>query len=235
MNLAAVDLTNFWDGMVQQLVQRFPGMERSLFHGKSAFNDLLMRWAGNKIVMAIDEFDKVLDDDSIRVELLDGLRAVKADLRKDGTSAGYNVQSVILIGPLSIIKAATVTTETTTKTAKKKTFLSPFNVTDAISSPTFTPDEVRVLFAEFKSILITSTSIIHIRIFEKSKHIKDGNWILSSLKAFTTLPGATGDWCAFVGKCWTQSFTIAQLSLTGRPTLEGNCSLMYKVGLRPKE
>ena len=88
---------------------------KSEFTGKAAFNDILANWSGNKIVMAIDEFDKVLDDDVIRLDLLDTLRGIKADLRRNGTG-GYNIQSVVIIGPLIVIKAATEhATEATTK------------------------------------------------------------------------------------------------------------------------
>ncbi len=145
--------------MVQQLQLNLPGM-KSEFTGKAAFNDILANWSGSKIVMAIDEFDKVLDDDVIRLDLLDTLRGIKADLRKDGTG-GYNVQSVVIIGPLSVIRAATEdTTEDTTKDAtdtkakkgKKQRFLSPFNVSEAISSPNFLLVEVHALYAEFACI-----------------------------------------------------------------------------------
>ncbi len=151
-----MDFANFWESMVQQLQLNLPGMD-SKFTGKAAFNDILTKWSGSKIVMAIDEFDKVLDDDAIRLDLLDTLRGIKANLRMDGTE-GYNVQSVVIIGPLSVIKAATEDTKATTKAAtkakkgKKRTFLSPFNITQAVSSPNFLLTEVQALYAEFACI-----------------------------------------------------------------------------------
>lgn len=126
----AVELQNFWECMVQQLQKSLPGIKPSLYNGKAAFNNILASWQGKPIMLAIDEFDKVLNDDSICLELLDGLRAIKGELRQCGTKTGYNVQSVIIISPISVIKAATET--------NNKTILSPFNVSDTISSSTFT-------------------------------------------------------------------------------------------------
>jgi len=42
--------------MVQQLELNLPGM-KSKFTGVAAFNDILAKWSGSKIVLAIDEFD----------------------------------------------------------------------------------------------------------------------------------------------------------------------------------
>jgi hypothetical protein len=125
----------------------------SKFTGKAAFNDILVKWSGSKIVMAIDEFDKVLNNDTIRLDLLDTLCRIKASLHMDGTE-GYNIQSVVIIGPLSVIKAATKDTEDTTKAkkGKKRRFLSPFNISEAVSSPNFLLVEVQALYAEFAYI-----------------------------------------------------------------------------------
>jgi hypothetical protein len=138
--------------MVQQLELNLPGMA-SKFTEKAAFNDILVKWSGSKFVMAIDEFDKVLNNDMIRLDLLDTLCGIKTSLHMDGTE-GYNIQSVVIIGPLSVIKAATKDTEDTTKAkkGKKQRFLSPFNISEAVSSPNFLLVEVQALYAEFACI-----------------------------------------------------------------------------------
>jgi hypothetical protein len=141
----------------------------------------LANWSGKKIVMTIDEFDKVLDDDVIRLDTLCG---IKADLHKNGTT-DYNVQSVVIIGPLSVIKATTKdATEDATKAkkGKKQRFLSLFNVSEAVSSPKFLLAEVQALYTEFA--YIQTINPYYLIFSDKKKCQKDGNWIPKSLKAF---------------------------------------------------
>lgn len=84
-----------------------------------------------------------------------GCETSRANYARKGTltALGYNVQSVILIGPLSVIKA-------TTDTDSNKTLLSPFNVSDAVPSPTFTREEVSSLFAEFACIQVVVVIVV---------------------------------------------------------------------------
>jgi hypothetical protein len=87
-----------------------------------------------EIVLFLDEFDLLLNSDTTILDsVLGSLRSMKSDR---GTDKQYHLQSIVIIGPFSILQAANKT-------------LSPFNVTESIEAPYFTIEDTKELFAQF--------------------------------------------------------------------------------------
>lgn len=86
-------------------------------------------------VVFIDEFDMLYSAcDDVRDSVLHVLRGLKQERVAQGTA--HCLQSVIAVGPFSILKL----------TGRSG---SPFNATDSVLCPSFTVDDVRVLFQAF--------------------------------------------------------------------------------------
>jgi len=102
---------------------------------KTSFINFFSSIAGKKLVLFIDEFDLLLASEYQNI-LDDFLSALI--FMKERRPEHYGLQSVIIMGPFSILKASNAS-------------LSPFNVSDAIESPYFTRDDTINIFDQYQT------------------------------------------------------------------------------------
>ena len=134
-----INMTNetlFWKSFGAFFMKRLEHLKiptKIVINDSSTFTLFFMEQRDNPIVLFLDEFDLLLKSDEILDSLFGALRSMKSKRR---VNRQFSLQSVVIIGPFSILRTANRT-------------LSPFNVTESIQSPYFNEDDVRELFLQF--------------------------------------------------------------------------------------
>lgn len=123
----------FWTSLGDTLRRNYTEIQdiRSSTNFLNAFNTNV--WREQKIVIFIDEFDKVYDaTDNVRNEFLETLREIR------NNNHLYAAHSVVACGTLSIRHLNSTNVS-----------LSPFNVAESLKNPYFSLQQTRCLFDEY--------------------------------------------------------------------------------------
>lgn len=119
--------TDFWQSLSSAL---HPWLEAD-FKNRNEFSTVLEKPRDKPVVLFLDEFDNLLQNQ----EVLEDFLSIIRHLRQFPTK--HSLQSVVLIGPFSLMSIVTLK-------------LSPFSITDAYANPLWTLDQTKTLFSLLK-------------------------------------------------------------------------------------